>query len=245
VKRISDFQPNPLNPRTITNAQLDALRAAMLAYGDLSGLVVNLTTGRMIGGHQRVKILGDAPVTVRSRYQRPTARGTVAEGFVTHDGERFVYREVRWSEEQEKAAMIAANKHSGDWDIPALSDLLLGLEADGYDMVLTGFSAKELAGLIPDDGQIDALAAGAEPTNVRTVQLVFTVDTLPVFMHRVQQLGERFGTASVSDTVYRAVEQCYASQHGHAKTTPPLAANAKQRAKGGRRVQLDAASVGD
>ena len=84
---VSDFSPNPDNPRTITDERLEALRHAMTEFGDLSGLVVNLTTGRYVGGHQRVKILGDRPVTITKRYNKPTVRGTVAEGFVSYDGE--------------------------------------------------------------------------------------------------------------------------------------------------------------
>ena len=116
------FQPNPVNPRKITDEQLQALRKAMVEFGDLSGLVVNLTTGNYVGGHQRVKILGDLPVTVVQRFPKPTARGTVAEGYVTYNGERFVYREVKWDATKEKAALVAANKHGGDWDLPGLSE---------------------------------------------------------------------------------------------------------------------------
>jgi hypothetical protein len=203
----------------------------------------------MVGGHQRVKILGDAPIEITRRFPKPTPRGTVAEGFVTYNGERFVYREVRWNDDTEKAAMIAANKHGGDWDLPGLSELLMELDGSGYELPLTGFTAKELEGMLtkltPDtDAQVSQVDVDGEllPAHIRMVQLFLTVETLPSFMEHVQKLGETFGTGNVTDTVRKAVEDCYNSHHGITKTTETT--DTKQRAKGGRRVQLDAASVG-
>jgi hypothetical protein len=219
----SKLKPNPLNPRTITDEQLAALKAAMIEFGDLSGLVHNLTTGNLVGGHQRLKVLGNAPVTVLNRNAAPTRQGTVAEGYVTYEGERFVYREVQWSPDKEKAAMIAANKHGGDWDIPGLSALLVELDAADFDMQLTGFSAAELEQLVSsiDDttgkelvplspSEIDAL-----PAHVRMVQLFLSTDTLPPFMEKVRALGETFDTKNITDTVARAVESCYESHYGN------------------------------
>jgi 16S rRNA G966 N2-methylase RsmD len=144
IPQLTDFTPNPLNPRTITDERLSALKDAMIEFGDLSGLVVNLTTGNYVGGHQRLKILGDAPITITKRYNKPTQRGTVAEGVVHYDGENFVYREVKWPPEKEKAAMLAANKHGGDWT-PDISSLLDDLREESTDMfALTGFDVSEL-----------------------------------------------------------------------------------------------------
>lgn len=137
--------PNPQNPRKITDEQLDALRNAMGEFGDLSGLVVNLTTGNMVGGHQRVKILGDAPITIQHRYDKPTKQGTVAEGHVVYGGEKFVYRAVRWNKVKEQAAMLAANKHGGTFDDDLVKSLLAELSESGQiDVALTGFDKGEL-----------------------------------------------------------------------------------------------------
>jgi len=151
--RTSRFSANPQNPRKITDEQLEALRKAMGEFGDLSGLVVNLTSGNMIGGHQRVKILGDAPITILQRYDKPTKQGTVAEGFAVYEGERFVYRAVRWNKVKEQAAMIAANKHGGTFDDDLLKSLLAELSAGGeIDMGLTGFAPDELKAMFePSD----------------------------------------------------------------------------------------------
>jgi hypothetical protein len=146
--KASSLRHNPANPRVITDDQLAALKSAMIEFGDLSGLVVNLTTGNLVGGHQRVKILGDAPIKVLQRYPKQTPQGTVAEGFALYKGERFVYREVRWHEQKEKAAMIAANKHSGEFDHALVRALLLELNSADYDLSLTGFFGADLEAML-------------------------------------------------------------------------------------------------
>ena len=138
---------NPDNPRTITEEQLAALLESMEKFGDLSGLIFNRKTGRTVGGHQRVKLL-NAPISVVKKYSKPTKTGTVAEGFVTLKGERFVYREVDWDEVTERAAMVAANKHGGDWDDFKLKELLGSLKSDDFPVTLTGFSEAELSKIL-------------------------------------------------------------------------------------------------
>ncbi len=146
--KVSELRPNPANPRKITDEQLSYLGAAMREFGDLSGLILNRTTGNLVGGHQRVKILGDATVTILHKYPKPTVQGTVAEGFVTYEGERFTYREVKWDEVKERGALIAANKQGGDFEFGQLTDLLLDLDDNNFDLKLTGFSMKELEEMV-------------------------------------------------------------------------------------------------
>ena len=73
-------------------AQLPTLRRVRPPVVWSAQLVVNVQSGNMVGGHQRVKILGDAPIRVLKRYPKPTKQGTIAEGFAMYNGERFVYR---------------------------------------------------------------------------------------------------------------------------------------------------------
>lgn len=133
---------NKNNPRTITQAQKEALKASLEAFGDLSGVIYNLRTGNLVGGHQRVDIFSDEQPEVR------IVRGGEAEicYFETVNGERYLYREVDWPESKEKAAMIAANKHGGDWDNNLLAQLLVDVEKFG-DLKLTGFTQEELTEL--------------------------------------------------------------------------------------------------
>lgn len=146
--KISDLAPHPKNPRTITPAKLDQLKKALLEFGDLSGIVFNRKTKRLVGGHQRVKSLDPTTdVVYTKKYSKPTKTGTVAEGHVvTYTGERYSYREVSWDETREKAANLAANKGAGEWDLPQLREWLkeLGSFDLNFDLDLTMFDGDEL-----------------------------------------------------------------------------------------------------
>lgn len=128
--KVSDLQPNPQNPRKITDPQLRRLKKSLEKFGDLSGIVFNKRTGHIVGGHQRLKVL--------------PAEAEILDGFIQVEGNRFTYREVDWDEDTEKAANLAANKHGGDWDKRLLADWLIDLDSKNYDLDLTGFTAKEL-----------------------------------------------------------------------------------------------------
>jgi hypothetical protein len=69
-------------------------------------------------------------------------------GYVVVDGEKFSYRQVRWDDTTEKAANIAANAHSGEWDLPKLSDWLTELDQLNFEMPLTGFTTKEIEDIL-------------------------------------------------------------------------------------------------
>lgn len=147
---VSDLTPAPYNPRHISDTALESLKKAMKEFGDLSGIVFNRRTCRLIGGHQRVKGLDPSWPIVKVPVS--DAVGTVAEGYIETPFGRWLYREVEWPEAKEKAANIAANKHGGEWDIPAMKDLLVELDTGAFDLLLTGFDEAELKKLIDWDG---------------------------------------------------------------------------------------------
>ena len=215
----AQLKANPRNPRKITDKQLASLKAALAKFGDLSGLIFNETTGHLVGGHQRIKLLGDLPVQITQRYKKPTAHGTVAEGFVVYEGERFVYRAVKWDEAMEQAAMIAANKHGGEWDLPGLAQLLVELDKHEFNLDLTGFEPTELEKLInsiTEGGEIETSELeniDVLPGHVRMVQLFLTVDTLPTFLDQVRALQKTFSAHNITDAVVAAVNQCYSHHH--------------------------------
>lgn len=145
--KLADLKPNAKNPRTISDDKLKQLKKALAEFGDISGIVFNIKTKQLVGGHQRLKIFDiDSVITIIKKYSRPTKTGTVAEGYVELNDERFSYREVSWSESKEKAANIAANKGAGEWDLPQLSEWLKELNSFDldFDMDLTMFGADEL-----------------------------------------------------------------------------------------------------
>lgn len=144
--KLGELKHNAKNPRKITDPKLEMLRKSLEEFGDLSGIVFNRVTGNLVGGHQRSKVLPlDAQIVITQDYgDKPTRSGTIAEGHVVIAGEKFKYREVEFDEQKETAAMIAANKHGGEWDFPVLNDLLLELDQESYAMDLTGFDLVEL-----------------------------------------------------------------------------------------------------
>jgi hypothetical protein len=112
-----DLKPNKRNPRKMSQDELDALKESIEVYGDLSGFLYNRRTKSLFGGHQKIKVIPpDSKIKIEKKYDKPTRAYTVSEGYIIIYGERFKYREVDAPEEWEWEAMIAANKHSGDWD---------------------------------------------------------------------------------------------------------------------------------
>lgn len=143
--KLSELKPNPRNPRSMSESKAAMLKKSLDEFGDLSGIVYNRVSETLIGGHQRAKVSpDDSQITIVTEYKKPTRTGTVAEGFVDIDGERFSYREVLWDKKKEKAANIAANKGAGQWDYPLLTEWLNELDAENIDMDLTMFDKDEL-----------------------------------------------------------------------------------------------------
>ncbi|RYF52410.1 MAG: hypothetical protein EOO38_00295 [Cytophagaceae bacterium] len=148
TQSLSSIKPNPKNPRKITDQKLQMLRASLARFGDLSGIVVNRTSGhQLVGGHQRLKAfaeLGAQNAIIERTYDRPTSAGTVAAGYIQIDGERYSYREVVWDSDAEAiAANLAANAQAGDWDLPEVADMLRELRDFDIDLDLTMFNAAE------------------------------------------------------------------------------------------------------
>ena len=146
ARTLSSLAPNKRNPRKITAEKREMLAKALEQFGDLGGIVFNQTSGQLVGGHQRTQAFQKmkAAITITKAYDKPTARGTVAEGYVEVDGERYAYREVQWSPKIEKAANLAANNSVGSWDMPMVATWLAELDGSGFEMDLTLFDTREL-----------------------------------------------------------------------------------------------------
>ena len=56
-KLIADLIPAPYNPRSISPSALDGLRHSVERFGLVEPVVWNRRTGRVVGGHQRLKVL--------------------------------------------------------------------------------------------------------------------------------------------------------------------------------------------
>ena len=139
---IGGLVASPYNPRIITEKQLSMLKKSMAEFGDLSGIVVNVKTGHIIGGHQRVKNLDPSWPIIKA----PPADkvGTVALGHIETPWGRWQYREVDWPEKKEAMANVSANKQGGEFDLTKLREIIITLDDGSLDMELTGFNTHEI-----------------------------------------------------------------------------------------------------
>lgn len=160
-KSVTDLRGDPQNPRTISKQDFESLKNAIVEFGDLSGIVSNITTGELVGGHQRVeafKSLGkNAQIEIAQRLDQPTRTGTVAIGFVIMDGERYAYREVEWDKTRQQAANIAANRISGEFDVNLLAEVTYQIQKMNPDLLeRTGQSEAEVKKLMQSIGVIES-----------------------------------------------------------------------------------------
>jgi hypothetical protein len=142
MRTVKDIIPSKRNPRTIDEKRLEMLGKSMREFGDLSGVVFNRRTNRLIGGHQRLKHLDP-----KWRVEKKDASddvGTVSVGHIETPFGKWSYREVDWEESKELAANLAANKHGGEFDVPMLKELILELDTGETDMETVGFSFEEI-----------------------------------------------------------------------------------------------------
>lgn len=150
TKTVSDLRDDPFNPRKITADSGSRLERSMRSFGDLSGIVLNVRNGQLVGGHQRKNNLPpDAPIRYTEKFDKPTQHGTVAIGFIQVDDEWWAYREVDWDEVTHRQANIAANNPNvqGEFEYTILADVMGELAGQGADTTLTGF----------DDGQTESI----------------------------------------------------------------------------------------
>ncbi|MCZ2342924.1 MAG: ParB N-terminal domain-containing protein [Bacteroidales bacterium] len=124
---ITELVPAPYNPRKalkFTDPAYRKLRQSLVEFGLVEPLIWNATTGRVVGGHARLRILQElgyteVPVSV-----------------------------VRLTETREKALNVLLNNQEaqGRYDTGKLADLLTELQ-DLPEMELTGFDSRMLTDL--------------------------------------------------------------------------------------------------
>jgi hypothetical protein len=195
--RISSLKPADYNPRKMSRKDAKALRRTIDELGDLSGIIKNVATSNLVGGHQRIKIftdIGDAEIIITERMSdRPGPAGTTAHGYIIHPttGEKFAYREVHWPldstdsngqqySSKEKVANVAANNISGDWDMDKLSKIAYDLQQlDNFDdlNMMSNFDDKDLdklndlSGFSPDgEEQPDEIGPDPKEADSRSIK---------------------------------------------------------------------------
>lgn len=120
TKKISEISPAKYNPRKITDEAIGRLTKSLAELGNLQPITWNAKTGNVVGGHQRLKC-----------YQAM--------------GKEEVEVWAVWLDEaKEKAANIALNKLSGEFDMVSLKDLIEEIDTGEIDLEITGFAQTEL-----------------------------------------------------------------------------------------------------
>jgi DNA modification methylase len=133
-RKIADLVKAPYNPRKISDEQRASLKRSLEEFGTVEPIIVNKTTGNVVGGHQRLDAL--------------MASGETQTDVII----------VEMDADREKALNLALNKISGEWDDQKLRDLFNDLGGGELDLTLTGFSQEEIDGLlgIQNEGLTDA-----------------------------------------------------------------------------------------
>ncbi len=125
--QLSEINPAAYNPRVDLkpgDKEYELIKKGIAEFGLVEPLVWNRTTGNLVGGHQRLKVLKELGYT---------------------EAEVSV---VELPEGKEKQLNIALNKLAGSWDMPLLKDLLEELDCGADDIEFTGFTEEELEGLM-------------------------------------------------------------------------------------------------
>ena len=147
------LMPAKYNPRKDLkpgDAEYEKLKKSLEEFGYVEPVIWNRTTGNVVGGHQRLKVL--------------LSMGMTEIDCVV----------VELSEEKEKALNVALNKISGDWDKNKLALLIADLQGADFDVSLTGFDPAEIDDLFKDtlkdgikDDEFDVEAELAKPTKTK------------------------------------------------------------------------------
>lgn len=159
--KVSDLRPAEYNPRQDLkpgDREYEKIARSIDEFGYVEPIVWNETTGNIVGGHQRLKILierGETEVEVSV---------------------------VRLNEHDEKVLNVALNKITGRWDTGKLTELLKELQAEGA-MEVTGFEDWELDALSMQYDHIDDLLnedfsefAAKEPKDTFTMTFTLPED---------------------------------------------------------------------
>ena len=126
--------PADYNPRKDLkpgDPEYEKLKRSIEQFGYVEPVIWNKTTGNIVGGHQRLKVLLDTGIS---------------------EVECVV---IEMDEEKEKALNIALNKISGDWDKDKLALLITDLQGADFDVSLTGFEPAEIEDLFDDTNKKD------------------------------------------------------------------------------------------
>ena len=127
LKKLLPADYNPRKDLKPGDIEYEKLKRSLETFGYVEPVIWNEHTGKVVGGHQRLKVMLDL--------------GYTEESCVV----------VNLDEEQEKALNVALNKISGEWDEKKLALLISDLQAADFDVSLTGFEPAEIDNLFKNE----------------------------------------------------------------------------------------------
>jgi len=130
--KLADIQPAPYNPREITEPAYAGLQESLRKFGMIELLVVNKRSGRLVAGHQRLKIL--------------LAAGVAAAPVIIVD----------LDDATEQAANITLNNQqlAGEWTaalLPIIDRLKAEMPADALALRIDELRAEIAAGSVEQE----------------------------------------------------------------------------------------------
>lgn len=204
---IKDIKGYHKNPRKITEKMFNLLSETIKEYGDLSGIVLNIRTGEVIGGNQRTQFFkrNDSDVKIHTTPVKDSKVGTVAVGYVIFQGEKYNYREVDWDEKKSELANIVANKVGGFWD----NDILAN-EFEIDDLKMAGFEEFEL-GMFNNEVEIDTNNMSDSMDsyldgNIKQIVIYFTNEQFQEVIPRMEKIMLELGVENHTEAVLKLME---------------------------------------
>ena len=138
---VAHLIPDPKNPRKdlkTGDPEFEKIKTSIGTFGQLDPIIFNTRTRKVLGGHQRLKVL-DA--------QGYTELYTITLGAYTWAFAEADLKELTPS--QENAANIALNKAQGDWNVDQLVINLQDLKVEGM-LDSTGFDESEFDAMLKE-----------------------------------------------------------------------------------------------
>lgn len=188
--KVEDLKPNPKNPNTHPEAQLQLLEKVIVT-GWRHPIVVSNLSGMIVAGHGRLEAakrcgLTEVPVDFQD-FENPEA---------------------------EQAHLLADNRlpELASMDKGLLKDLLQEIDTGALtDMEVTGYSMTDLERMMtaappppPPEG-VDA-ESDLPTATVRVVQLFMNEGNIDAFNAKLDALARMYSTDNITDTIVAAVD---------------------------------------
>ena len=192
------------NPRATTAENLEKLHKNLEELGDLSGITHDLNSDEIITGNQRSTVfdINNCEIEIVKENKKPDAQGTVAVGFVVWGGNKYAYRQVRFTEEQRKKACVVANTFAGIWKFEGFEDSF-----GKQDLLDWGVPNK----VIPKEERtvVNPSLEPAVTSDVQVVKIFFDKETEPQFREYINYLREKTGAKNLTEAIFNAVKEAY------------------------------------